>query len=79
MKKFWATVCTISFMAFWVFGGLSLMAYWDGHPLFAVVALLSVLGLGVGLWSRNSLYQATRQMPRGKRVFQREDEDLQEV
>lgn len=81
MKKFWAILCTISFSVFWVFGGLSLMAYWDGHPLFAVVALLSLLGLGLGLWSRKNLYEATRQLPRGQRVMQREAkaEDLQEV
>lgn len=72
MRKFWAILCTIAFSCFWVFGGLAAMAYWDGHPLFAHVATLSLLGLGLGIWSRTKLYDATRHISRGERVFQQE-------
>ncbi|WP_028031605.1 hypothetical protein [Gemmobacter nectariphilus] len=72
MKKFWAIACTLGFSAFWVFGGLSVLAFMDGHPLFAAVLVLALLGLMVGIWSRLRLVALTQDMPRGERVRQEE-------
>lgn len=72
MKKVWAIACTLGFAAFWVFGGLAVLAYVDGHPLFAAVLMLALLGLGTGIWARMRLVALTRHLPRGARVRQEE-------
>ena len=72
MRKFWAIACTLGFAAFWVFGGLAVLAYVDGHPLFGAVLVLALLGLGAGIWSRLRLVALTQHLPRGERVRQQE-------
>jgi len=72
MKKVWAILCTLSFSAFWVFGGLSIMAWMDAHPLMPHVLVISLLGGAVGIWSRLRLAQLTQDLQRGKRVLQAE-------
>lgn len=73
MKKFWAIACTLGFSAFWVFGGLSVLAYVDGHPLFWMVAVLCLLGLALGLAARRQVVALTRDVPVGTRVVQQEN------
>lgn len=70
MRKFWAIACTLGFAAFWVFGGLAVLAFVDGHPLFAAVLVLALLGLAAGIWARLRLVALTRHIPRGDRVRQ---------
>ncbi|GGE06539.1 hypothetical protein SAMN05421774_102723 [Gemmobacter megaterium] len=72
MKKFWAIACTLGFSAFWVFGGLSVLAFIDGHPLFGAVLVLALLGLGAGIWARVRLVALTQELARGERVTQEE-------
>lgn len=72
MKKFWAILCTTAFAAFWVFGGLTFMAWQDAHPLMPHVMVLSLLGLGAGIWARLRLVAATQNLQRGERVIQAE-------
>jgi|GEM_PF-4745507 len=72
MKKFLAILCTVAFSAFWVFGGLALLAYVDAHPLMPHVMVLSLLGLAIGVWSRLRLLALTQDLQRGERVYQAE-------
>lgn len=74
MRKFWAVACTLAFLAFWVFGGLAVLAWMDLHPLRWVVSALSLAGLALGVWSRIRLVMVTRAMARGTRVTQAEDQ-----
>jgi len=73
MKKGWAIACTLGFSAFWVFGGLSVLAFLDGHPLFGLVAVLSVMGLGLGFLARRRVVALTQDVPVGARAVQQED------
>lgn len=73
MKKFWAIACTLGFSAFWVFGGLAVLAFIDKHPLFWLVAVLSLIGLGLGIWARRQVVVLTRDVPVGARVAQQEN------
>ena len=72
MKKVWAIACTLGFSAFWVFGGLSVLALIDGHPLMWLVAALSVLGLALGVWSRRRVVALTQDLAVGARAVQQE-------
>lgn len=72
MKKVWAIACTLGFSAFWVFGGLAVLALVDGHPLFGLVAALSVLGLVVGVWARRRVVALTQDIAVGARAVPQE-------
>ena len=72
MKKVCAIACTLGFSAFWVFGGLSVLAFVDGHPLAGVVLLLAGIGLGLGIWARRRVVALTQDVPVGQRVTQDE-------
>lgn len=72
MKKFCAIACTLGFAAFWVFGGLAVLAFVDNHPLFWLVAVLSLVGLGLGVWARIRVVALTRDLPVGRRAVQPE-------
>jgi hypothetical protein len=73
MKKVWAIACTLGFSAFWVFGGLAVLAFIDKHPLFGLVAVLSLIGLGLGVWARRQVVALTRDVPVGARAIQQEN------
>lgn len=70
MKKVCAIACTLGFSAFWVFGGLSVLAFVDGHPLAGVVLLLAGIGLAIGIWARRRVVSLTQDVPVGRRVTQ---------
>ncbi|RRH77968.1 hypothetical protein [Falsigemmobacter faecalis] len=72
MKKFLAILCTVAFSAFWVFGGLALLAFMDAHPLMPHVMVLALLGLAIGIWARLRLLALTQDLQRGERVYQAE-------
>lgn len=76
MRKFWAIICTLAFSAFWVFGGLTVLAWFDAHPLMPLLMILSLAGLGVGVWSRLRLVAVTQDLARGDRVLQQEAAQL---
>ena len=68
MRKICALACTLGFAAFWVFGGLSVLAWIDAHPLFWAVTLLSLAGLGLGIWARLRVVELTQDVPVGRRA-----------
>jgi len=72
MKKVWAIACTVGFAMFWVFGGLAVLAYIDNHALFWLVAVLSLLGLGLGVWARLRVVALTQDVPVGVRAVPQE-------
>ena len=72
MRKFWAIACTLAFSAFWVFGGLSVLALVDGHPLAWVVMVLAALGLGLGVLARLQVVALTQDVPVGERATQQD-------
>lgn len=72
MRKFWAIACTLAFLAFWVFGGLAVLAWMDDHPLRWIVSGLAAAGLVIGIWARLRLVALTQAMARGTRVTQSE-------
>lgn len=72
MKKALAIVCTVGFGVFWVFAGLTVLAWLDANPLLWLVAALSALGLGVGVVSRLRLNALTKDLKRGLHVRQDE-------
>ncbi|MDT8857340.1 hypothetical protein RNZ50_20325 [Paracoccaceae bacterium Fryx2] len=72
MKKFCAIACTMGFSAFWVFGGLAVLALVNGHPVGATGLLLAGIGLAVGVIMRRKVVDMTQDIPLGTRVVQKE-------
>lgn len=77
MKKLLALGCTIAFVMFWIFGGLSILAYLDAHPLFPAVTIIALISLALGAWARLRLVALTPDLRRGTRVTVAPDEAAQ--
>lgn len=48
MKKLWAVICVVGFMAFWTFGMIALLGVLGERPLELSAVVFCLLGLGVG-------------------------------
>lgn len=70
MNKVLAITCTVSFTVFWVFCGLSVLAWVNKHVLFSALAVIALLGLALGVWTRLRLAELTRELPYGGAVAQ---------
>lgn len=75
MKKFWAIACVIAFTAFWTFGFIALSGMFGDRPFDWTSAVISVLGLGLGIYSRIQINAMTSTVKRGLHVRPTQDED----
>ncbi|WP_424968131.1 MULTISPECIES: hypothetical protein [unclassified Dinoroseobacter] len=75
MKKFWAIACVIAFTAFWTFGFLALSGLFGTRPFDWASALISLIGLGLGVYARIQINAMTAGITKGMHVRPTQGED----
>ena len=74
MKKVLQICRTVSFAVFLIFGGLSILAWFDKHVLFSALTVISLLGLALGVWARAHLVAQPLEAERAERITTAEAE-----